>query len=105
MKKVIAVILGAVAFLSLPDAGRADMIFIANLTNDQENPPVVPTLDGMTTSREVSFGTATFVLNDAMTELTIFATVSNIDFGRVPPQGPRWSPPPTPTPIRKPRHS
>jgi hypothetical protein len=87
MKKVIAVILGAVAFLSLPDAGRADMIFTANLTNDQENPPVVPTLDGMTTPREVSFGTATFVLNDAMTELTIFATVSNIDFGRVPSSG------------------
>ena len=66
---------------------EAAIMFTANLTNGQENPPVVPTLDGSSTPRAVSFGTATFVLNDAQTALTLSVSVSNLDFGRVPAQG------------------
>jgi hypothetical protein len=52
--------------------------FTATLTNDQENPPVTPTL---TTGapRPASFGTATFTLNDANTALTFTASIFNID--------------------------
>lgn len=59
--------------------GHAAVIFTANLTNSQENPPVVPTLS-TGAPRAASFGTANFVLNDAQTALTMTATVSNIDF-------------------------
>src|SRR5262245_43825381 len=87
MKRVLVATALTVAFLALPDAGRAEVIFTANLTNSQENPPTVPTLDGVATPRATSFGTASFVLNDARTQLTISVTVFNIDFGRVPTQG------------------
>jgi CHRD domain/PEP-CTERM motif len=96
--KQILVALVAVAFLSSPDASRASTIFAANLTNSQENPPVVPTLDGSLTLRPASFGSATFVLNDAMTELTFSASVFNIDFGRVPSQGTPVTNPPNANP-------
>jgi hypothetical protein len=85
--KHLLVAITIVAFLSFPAVGRADTILVANLTNSQENPPTVPTLDGVSTPRPVSFGNATFTLNDAMTQMIFTATVFNIDFGRVPPQG------------------
>jgi hypothetical protein len=58
--------------------GRASFLFEANLTHDQE------TVQGtLTTStgdpRPLSFGTALFTLNDAQTQLTMVATVFNID--------------------------
>jgi len=58
---------------------RAEIIlFTANLTNSQENPPTTPTLVGGT-PRPASFGTANFVLNDAHTALSFTATIFNID--------------------------
>lgn len=53
--------------------------FFASLTNFQENPPVTPTLSSGG-FRPASFGTATFILNDAQTSLTFSATIFNIDF-------------------------
>jgi hypothetical protein len=58
---------------------RAVTVLIANLTNSQETPAgVIPTLQGGG-PRPSSFGTATFVLNDAMTALSFTATIFNID--------------------------
>lgn len=63
-------------------AGRtpcgAAVVLHANITHDQE------TVQGILTTsignlRPLSFGTATFVLNDAMTSLTFTATIHNID--------------------------
>jgi hypothetical protein len=98
MKQMLVAIVIAVAFLSFPNACHAATIFFANLTNSQENPPVVPTLDGVATPRPQSFGSASFILNDAMTELIFSVSVSNIDFGRVPPQGTPVVTPPNPNP-------
>src|SRR5688500_10443996 len=61
--------------------GRADLIFEANLTQDQEPPPTSTTPPTTSTgvARPQAFGTATFVLNDAETQLTMTATIFNID--------------------------
>ncbi|MDB5378368.1 MAG: hypothetical protein JWR00_2814 [Rubritepida sp.] len=72
------------ALLALPMilyavSGHAAVILTANLTNSQENPPTVPTTS-TGNPRPASFGTATFELNDAMTALTMNASVFNIDF-------------------------
>ncbi|HVG29387.1 MAG TPA: CHRD domain-containing protein [Pyrinomonadaceae bacterium] len=61
-------------------SARADTIFIANLTNGQENPPTNPTLSNGVTPRPTSFGTATFTLNTSLTQMTFSATIFNIDF-------------------------
>ncbi|HEX8284923.1 MAG TPA: TIGR03118 family protein [Pyrinomonadaceae bacterium] len=55
-------------------------LFVVSLTNNQENPPVTPTL---TTggARPASFGTARFQFNDAQTALSFTATITNIDVG------------------------
>ena len=68
-----------VASLTLSAAAQAVTVLTATLTNSQENPPTVPTL---TTGqpRPTSSGTATFTLNDAMTSMSVTATISNIDF-------------------------
>jgi hypothetical protein len=92
-RSLLAVLLSLFAGLA-----QAAIILTANLTNDQENPPVVPTLDGTSTPRPASFGTATFVLDDAMSELTMSVTVFNIDFGRAPAQGTPVIFPPDPNP-------
>jgi hypothetical protein len=57
---------------------NAITVFTANLTNSQENPPTNPTTS-TGAARPASFGTATFVLNDALTALTFTATIFNID--------------------------
>ena len=60
-------------------AAQAVTTLTARLTNNQETSPVVPT----TTEgdlRPVSFGNATFEINDAMTSMSWTATVFNIDF-------------------------
>ncbi|HUQ90984.1 MAG TPA: CHRD domain-containing protein [Bryobacteraceae bacterium] len=74
-----AVFAGLWILLSVGPRSGAATIFTANLTNSQENPPVSPTLTNGQ-PRPVSFGSATFVLNDAMTAMTFTATVTNIDF-------------------------
>ncbi|MDQ6736004.1 MAG: CHRD domain-containing protein [Nitrospirota bacterium] len=56
----------------------ADTMFVANLTNAQEVPPVNPTT-ATGSPRPASFGTATFVLNTAQTAMTFSATIFNID--------------------------
>jgi hypothetical protein len=58
---------------------QAATILTATITNAAENPPTVPTT---TTGapRPASFGTAIFVLNDAMTSMTMSTTIFNIDF-------------------------
>jgi hypothetical protein len=58
---------------------HASVLLSANLTNAQENPPTLPTTSTFA-PRPASFGTANFVLNDAMTAMTFTATVFNIDF-------------------------
>lgn len=59
-------------------SARAGLILEANLTHDQETQQ-----GNLTTSqgdpRPLSFGTATFFLNDALTELSMTATIFNID--------------------------
>jgi len=77
MLRLIIVFLSMAVLLSGPGA-YADTIFFANLTNSQEVPPTVPTTS-TGGPRPASFGTATFVLNDAMTALTFTSTIFNID--------------------------
>jgi hypothetical protein len=60
---------------------NAVTVFTANLTHDQEPPPggTTPPTTSTGAPRPLSFGTATFVLNDAGTALSMSATVFNID--------------------------
>jgi len=60
-------------------AAQAATEFTASLTNNQENPPVTPTL-ATGGPRPASFGNATLSLNDAQTALSFEGTVFNIDF-------------------------
>jgi hypothetical protein len=77
-RRLSGLIVTLVVLVAAPRA-QASTILLAHLTNDQENPPTVPTLqDGST--RPTSFGDASFELNDAMTALTFTATILNIDF-------------------------
>ena len=57
----------------------ADTEFVANLTNSQEPGNIVPTTS-TGGPRPASFGTGTFVLNTAQTQLTMTVEVHNIDF-------------------------
>ena len=63
----------------LVTAGLSPSNFIVRLTNGQENPPTNPTLTGGA-RRPASFGTATFSMNTAQTQMTFTATITNIDF-------------------------
>jgi hypothetical protein len=74
-----ALVVAVLLLTALSGVAQADTVFVANLTNGQETPPVVPTLS-TGGPRPASFGTATFTLNDAMTALTFTATIFNIDF-------------------------
>ena len=62
---------------AVPALGATNLT--ADMTNAQENPPAIPTT---TTGqpRPASFGTAIFVLSDDQTQMTMVATVNNIDF-------------------------
>jgi CHRD domain/PEP-CTERM motif len=73
------VLLAPLMALSVVSGGNAAIILTATLTNSQEVPPTVPTTS-TGAPRPASFGTATFVLNDAMTAMTVDATIFNIDF-------------------------
>jgi hypothetical protein len=59
-------------------ASRAGIILTATLTHDQETVQGDLTTS-IGTSRPLSFGSATFTLNDAQTELAFTATIFNID--------------------------
>ena len=63
----------------LVTAGLSPSNFIVKLTNSQENPPANPTTTGGA-RRAASFGTATFNMNTAQTQMTFTATINNIDF-------------------------
>ena len=54
-------------------------LFVVNMTNDQENPPAVPTA-AAGGPRPASFGTARLQFNDAQTAMTFTSTVNNLDF-------------------------
>lgn len=73
------IVLATAAFLAgtAPAYGAITLTF--PLTTDQETAPVVPTLSGTSTPRPTPFGTATIVINDAMTSLTYALSVFNID--------------------------
>jgi CHRD domain/PEP-CTERM motif len=73
-----AVLCAPVVMLLMSSPAHASTILVATLTNAAENPSTVPTLVGGA-PRPASFGTATFVLNDAMTAMTFTATIFNID--------------------------
>ena len=72
-------VLGTLLFLFGGSAQAVTTLF-ANLTTDQELVPIVPTTS-TGDPRPESFGTATFVIDDAMTFMSWTATVFNIDFG------------------------
>jgi len=79
LSAVTALALAVLLLTALSGIAHADTILVANITNGQENPPTVPTTS-LGAPRPASFGTATFVLNDAQTAMTFTATVFNIDF-------------------------
>jgi uncharacterized protein (TIGR03118 family) len=62
----------------LSTAGLSPSNFVVKLTNAQENPPAFPTTTGGA-RRPASFGTATFSMNTAQTQMTFTATINNID--------------------------
>ncbi len=70
------------ALLAASAGAEASITLTAAMTNAQEPQtpnPVIPTLaNGQL--RPVSFGTATFVINDAMNAMSFEAVVNNIDF-------------------------
>jgi hypothetical protein len=80
MKKLLFGCLLILVFFVWGGQGRADLVFAANLTLDQEvgGPPRIPTTS-TGAPRPDSFGRGTLVLNDAMTALTMDVTIFNID--------------------------
>ena len=79
MRIRVGVLMLPVLMLLTGSPSQAATILLATLTNGAENPPVNPTLADGVTPRPASFGTAMFVLNDAMTAMTFTATITNID--------------------------
>src|SRR5690349_13051546 len=68
----------AVLVCSFALEAQGAITLFANLTHDQE-PGVGPVTTSTGDPRPLSFGTATFVLNDAQTAMTMTATIFNID--------------------------
>ena len=71
-----------IAFVCSATSGAlAAVTFTANLTHDQEPPPAgtTPPTTSTGSPRPLSFGTATLVLNDTNTALTLTANIFNID--------------------------
>lgn len=91
MNRILGTGLLAAALVLPAGAVHADIIFKANLTNDQE---VIP--GGI--PNEGSSGVATFVLNTAQTRLTYDVLLKGLDLGRVTPQGDPSLPAPGNTP-------
>ena len=80
MTRVLAC-LATVVFAVVATAASAEIIFTANITHDQETglPGITPPTTAAGGPRPLSFGAATFTLNDAQTALTMSATIFNID--------------------------
>jgi hypothetical protein len=79
MKRFCNTLLFPLAFLAFTSVSHASTVLMANLTIGQENPvPPVTLVTGA--PRPAPTGTAMFVLNDAMTQMTMSVTVFNIDF-------------------------
>jgi hypothetical protein len=58
---------------------HAATVLTANITHDQETGGATPLLTSTGSARDLSYGMATFVLNDTQTSMTMNATVYNID--------------------------
>jgi hypothetical protein len=70
----------AAAVLTIGNPARAALTLTADITHAQEpGTGLDPLLTSGGAPRPLSFGTATFTLNDAQTELSMIATVFNID--------------------------
>jgi hypothetical protein len=69
------------AVLTASGSARAQLTLNVNLTHGQEPEPTAsaPFLTSGGAARPASFGTATFVLNAAQTQLSMSATIFNID--------------------------
>ena len=74
---VLLIVMGIVLFGA---SAHAITLLTAELTNAQEVPPAIPTTTTTGASRPASFGTASLVLNDAQTSMTLISTIFNIDF-------------------------
>jgi CHRD domain/PEP-CTERM motif len=77
MSRLLTIVLLAMVVL-VGSAQAHEEIFIATMTNAGEPGSVIPTTS-TGAPRPASFGTATFVLNDAHTALSMTAVVNNID--------------------------
>jgi hypothetical protein len=66
--------------VGLANSAFAGPVLVADLSNEAENPDATPLLTSTGDPRPTSFGVAEFLLNDALTEMTFTATVTNIDF-------------------------
>ena len=77
MLRLRTLLLVSLALFFINATAKGDTVFIANLTNGQENPSTNPTT--ITGVPRVSFGNAIFVLNDAQTAMTFSATIFGID--------------------------
>ena len=76
----IHLLLGVFTVLLAGTTVHADTILFAHLSNEQENPPAIPTTTAIGNPRPSSFGNAELVLNEARTAMTFSATIFNIDF-------------------------
>jgi hypothetical protein len=79
MLHLLTMLLIPLMVLVQPTSGQAVTLLSANLTNSQEVPLPGPLTTTTGAPRPTSFGTATFVLNDAQTAMTFSATIFNID--------------------------
>jgi CHRD domain/PEP-CTERM motif len=82
MRRHYTIVFVAVLLMASGTLAQAGIISLtANLTNGQENPPILPSqlTDMNGNPRPASFGTATFTLDDVLLTLTVDATITNID--------------------------
>jgi hypothetical protein len=82
MRRLYTIVIVAVLAMATGTLSEAAIITLtANLTNGQENPPILPSQLTMTNGnpRPVSSGTATFTYDDVLMTLTVNATITNID--------------------------
>jgi hypothetical protein len=78
MLRLFSALIICLFLVAFSDNSFAATTLTATLTNAAESPPTSPTT--VTGAPRTSFGTATFVLNDAQTAMTFTATVTGIDF-------------------------
>lgn len=80
MKRLLNVLSAISLFVLAIGTSSAAQIFSAIITHDQEvDTGAVPLVTSTGAPRSLSFGTAFFILNDAETELSLNATIFNID--------------------------